>query len=102
MSRQANPFAFLPIELELQREKASALRYAGEKLETLLHKLHRIEAALPSLPPGERALQVLEHGRLLEQAEQARWNLIVQREAMGLNRHDDVDRQYPKPTRIKA
>ncbi len=102
MSRQQNPFALLPIELEMAREKASVLNAVGRKLEDVLGKLAKIEAALPTLPPGERALQVLQHGRLYEESEQLRWKMIVQREAMGLSRHDDVDRLYPKPTRIKA
>ena len=101
MSRQGNPFALLPVELEMLREKASGLQAVGRKLEEVLLKLQRIETALPKLPPGERALQVLEHGRLYEESEQLRWKMVVQREAMGLSRHDDVDRMYPRPARIK-
>lgn len=35
------------------------------------------------------------------QAEQWRWYLCVQREAIGLRRHDDVDATFPIPPIIR-
>lgn len=98
---RGNPFALLPIEVELQKEKAFALRGTGTKLERAIEELRTLEASLPSVPPGERALRVQRHARLRVEAERLRWNLMVQREAMGLTRHDDLDRVYPIPAALK-
>ena len=41
--------------------------------------------------------RLAEHAGLCDQAKRLRHTLIIQREAVGLWRHEDVDRQYPVP-----
>lgn len=99
--RRFNPEALLPIEVELQREKASALRRVGQRLEQLIAELSRLRAELSSARPGDRARPLARYGELRREAEAQRWKMIVQREALGLTRHDDVDRYYPIPPPIE-
>jgi hypothetical protein len=101
MSRRFRPEAQLPIEVELQREKASALRLAGERLEQLISQLVTVEREVASTVGAERARRVARHAALLREAEHQRWKMIVQREAMGLTRHEAVDRHYPLPPAIE-
>lgn len=46
-------------------------------------------------PDFDRKLR--EYARLQLEAKQLRHALIIQRETVGLRRHEDVDRQYPLP-----
>ncbi len=102
---------FEAVEAEIQREKAEALGRTGDRLEWTFQQLERLRQeimrlALSSLGPvrnnGETAgagfgEKLAQYARLREQAKQLRYCLIVQREAVGLRRHDDVDRLYPMP-----
>jgi len=65
---------------EIVREKAATLGRAGE----------RLEAALA---------EVAEIARAWRAAETARQTLLIQREAVGLRHHRDVDQQFPRPPR---
>lgn len=111
--------AFENIESEIRKEKAEALGRAGERLDRLLQDLHarrQVFLALVSAKResihdgGERVLpeieeKLAEYARLRDQAKALRHFLIIQREAVGLSRHEDVDRQYPLPgplTRLSA
>jgi hypothetical protein len=97
MQRRFNPGALLPIEVELLREKGSALRRLGEKLERLIAELGRLEKELAATAGATRARHLARYAALRRQAESERWKMIVQREAMGLSHHEDVDRSYPLP-----
>jgi hypothetical protein len=100
---------FEAVEAEIRREKAEALGRTGERLERILHEMETCRRDLMHPTTGRRDLhgaarasaerreKLAEHDRLWEQARYLRHCLIVQREAMGLWRHDDVDRQYPLP-----
>jgi len=99
------------VEAEIRKEKAETLGRAGERLEQALLEVEGIRRAILSLagkPHGpsvedqdrqrrELAEKLAEHARLCEQAKRLRHTLIIQREAVGLWRHEDVDRQYPMP-----
>jgi hypothetical protein len=87
----------LPIEVQLQAEKATALRRVGEKLETLLAELAETGRELLTLTGAARAQRVARHQWLRAEAEHQRWCLIVQREAMGLFNHADVYEQFRIP-----
>ena len=103
--------AFEQVESEIRKEKAETLGRAGERLEQALQKLEGIRRGIlclagESLDPSLRdrepvrlamAEKVAEHARLCEEAKRLRHTLIIQREAVGLWRHEDVDRQYPMP-----
>ncbi len=91
----------LAIEVELQREKVSALRRVGGRLETLLSDLRALESRLPSPAARDRPRFAQRHRELLAEAEKYRWYLIVQREAIGLTNHDDVFQQFPLPAPVR-
>ncbi len=100
------------IEAEIRQEKAAALGRIGERLEQILARLADLRKELldlsgvasPCLGTSEgehlalpRA-QVAMYTRLREEERQIRHHLVIQREAAGLRRHEDIDRQYPEPS----
>ncbi len=97
-------FGFETIESEIRKEKAEALGSAGQHLERSLRELEMVRQECFGLLRAERQFslaeyerKVTDYGRLREQAQALRHALIIQREALGLSRHEDVDRQYPLP-----
>src|SRR3989442_14974908 len=84
-------------EAELRAEKAAALARIAGTLDGLLAELSRRRESFGGLSSDERGPAVEAYDALREQARLYRWYLLVQREAMGLFRHDDVDRHYPLP-----
>lgn len=94
------PLGLLPIELELIKERASALQWTGQKLEKLIARIRAVETELSALAGARRAEKLSLHAELRRQAEEERWKMIVQREAMGLRSHQVVDEIYPIPARI--
>ncbi|GMU59249.1 MAG: hypothetical protein AMXMBFR34_10120 [Myxococcaceae bacterium] len=89
------------MEAELNKERASALGRTGARLE--LH-LERCEALLDKLcgsTGAERRALLAEYRDERAEAEKWRWYLTIQREAMGLRRHDDVERLYPTPPAMR-
>ena len=94
-------FGLLSIEVELQRERASALRWTGQKLEKLISELQRLEREVVSLSGDARAAKIEAHTELRKRAEDERWKMIVQREAMGLTSHQVVDELYVIPRKLR-
>jgi hypothetical protein len=104
-------YGFEAVESEIQKETAETLGRAGERLERALQELKTYRQEFFELVAGrpesflneqgrfqvEIEQRLAEYARLCEQARQLRHSLIIQREAVGLWRHDDVDRQYPLP-----
>jgi hypothetical protein len=84
-------------EAELRAEKAAALARIAGTLEGLLADLRRRRESFGRLSSEERAPAAEAYDALWGQARLYRWYLVVQREALGLVRHDDVDRHYPPP-----
>ncbi len=92
----------LAMEAELNREKAGALGMTGRKLEALLTECAALAQRLAITPHGPERRTLLQTYRETRRlAEQQRWYMYVQREAMGLRRHDDVERIYPPPPIIR-
>ena len=89
-------------EAELRAEKAAALARIAGTLEGLLAELSRRRESFTRLSSEERAAATEAYDALREQARLYRWYLIVQREALGLCRHDDVDRHYPPPEPLSS
>jgi erythromycin esterase-like protein len=88
--------ALARIEEELVAERAAALRRIADRLAELIEELHDLrraslerEAARASLLDQYRAVQ--------RQARRYRWYLEVQREAIGLRRHEMLDELYAIP-----
>ena len=104
-------FGFETIESEIRREKAEALGSAGQHLERSLREIEMVCRECFGLLRAARQFlrdektcwlteyeqKVTDYGRLREQAQALHHALIIQREALGLSRHEDVDRQYPLP-----
>jgi hypothetical protein len=88
----------LPIEVQLQAEKATALRRVGQKLDEIIAELTEIDRELLRLSGPTRVRMVARHKELRAEAEHQRWCLIVQREAMGQFNHSDVYALYPIPS----
>jgi hypothetical protein len=103
--------AYEQVESEIRKEKAEALGRTGERLERTLLEIGEIRRAIHALAglvphaagmdddrtAAEMEGKLAEHARLCEAARQLRLSLIIQREAVGLWRHEDVDRTYPPP-----
>ena len=96
------------IEAEIRQEKAETLGRVGERLEQALGELRVLREQLLRLAEdhamgGEQAMPaeiqegLARHARLCEVAQDLRYQLVVQREAVGFRRHEDVDRHYPLP-----
>lgn len=87
-------------EAELNKERAGALGATAKKLEAQLEKCAELGPQIDAATdPGLKELLLRDYRAAREEAERQRWNLCVQREAMGLRRHDDVDRLYPSAAR---
>ena len=91
----------LPIEVQLQAEKATALRRVGQKLDEIIAELTAIDRELLRLSGPTRARGVARHKELRAEAEHQRWCLIVQREAMGQFSHTDVYEMYRIPPAVE-
>jgi hypothetical protein len=100
-SRPKSPDSTLAIEVEIQSEKASAMRRVAQRLESLLAELEQTEQVLRGLSGPTRARFVERHRELRAEAEKQRWYLIVQREAMGLRQHGDIYELYRLPAAVQ-
>jgi len=85
------------VEAELRAEKAAALGRIAGVLEGILAELRQRREDFGRLPHDERPPAAEAFDALRERARLYRWYLVVQREALGLFRHEDVDRHYPSP-----
>ncbi|WP_426750572.1 hypothetical protein [Myxococcus sp. Y35] len=97
MAFQDRSNALQALEVEFQKERASALRKSAEKLEALLGELAEVERHLRSHRGPDRGAQLSRHQALRKEAEHQRWCFMVQREACGFFNHDDLDRYFPLP-----
>jgi hypothetical protein len=82
-------------EAELNKERAGALGMTAQKLEALLERCRELRERLLTAEGPLRELLRRDYSEAREESERQRWNLCVQREAIGLRRHEDVDRFYP-------
>ena len=82
---------------ELNEEHVAALRRISGTLETLINQLHaaRERVRFVSGPEREREFAALRD--LRARALKYRWYLEVQREALGLLRHEGLDEFYKVP-----
>jgi hypothetical protein len=92
-------------EAEIVAEQASALGRAARALESRLTECAELQAAFAAVseavPDGAQRRQALQlrYAEVRKEAETYRWYLVVQREAMGMRRHEQLDRFYPMPPR---
>jgi hypothetical protein len=87
------------LEREIAREMASALGRAGEKVLDALRRLASIERELDAcLEDAPERADLLERYRACRRAAlQARHELRIHREAIGIRRNDVLERTYPVP-----
>lgn len=83
----------IALDYEVAQEQASALGRAGRALETALQALSDHDAAMPAAPGTERAA-------LVQDASDALWRFMVQREAIGLRDPRPVLRDYRVPADV--
>lgn len=88
------------IQQAIRGEMGSRLGYTGEELEKRLLRLKALRQAWESAPEAKRTAIRAQHDEVRAEATRLQWNLIVQREAMGLTRHHDVYEFYPVPPRL--
>lgn len=74
---------------------AATLRHTARTLEQTLARLDRLRGDPTPAAEGD-------YRRLRSEAERQRWHLVVQREAIGFTRSDDIYEQYPLPPRWEA
>jgi hypothetical protein len=100
-----------PLEREMLGEMAGTLGRAGERVEVALAQMETLgdEAdALAEAVDAGRADRRLLREKLVsfnlavEHAEMRIWELIVQREALGIRRHEMIPRVYPVPRRRRV
>lgn len=91
----------LAVEVAFRQETVGALRRVGEKLETMLAELKGLERELRALTGPLREKRMALYQQIRSDAEYQRWCLVVQREAMGLFDHAEVDLMYPVPPALK-
>ena len=99
MSRRSAE-AHARIVAEIVREKAATLGRAGERLEATLAAVAEIARAWRAADDAPaRAPLAAAYERAWHAAETARQRLLIQREAVGLRHHRDMDVQFPRPPR---
>ncbi|NVJ21381.1 MULTISPECIES: hypothetical protein [Myxococcus] len=101
MAREQSVNALLPVEAEFQKEKASALKRTGEKVEKALEALAGAERELLMARGSVRAVRLERYRVLRKEAELQRWYLMVQREACGIRNNRDLDLMYPMPPLVR-
>lgn len=100
MNRTAQGFA--ATERELNKERAAALGRIGRRLEGLLVRLGELRVQWDTAAPATRAAIARAYADCHAEARRYRWYLEVQREAVGLRYHRDLDREYPIPPALEV
>jgi hypothetical protein len=86
-----------PLDSEIFEEKAATLARLTRAFETALAAWRAVEEeAGAGLPPSERRRR-----RLLDEAAEALWHFVVQREACGLRNTEAVLREYRVPAALR-
>ena len=89
--------SFGKVEQEIQQERAAALGRIGGTLQELIERLGRLRERHADADGVEREHIVREYADVRDRARLYRWYLEVQREAVGLRRHECLDAFYPVP-----
>ncbi|AKI99614.1 hypothetical protein ATI61_109195 [Archangium gephyra] len=91
----------LAIEIEMRAEAAASIRVLGQRIERQLTELQQLGQQVRAMAPSPaRDRKLAEYDEKRREAEYRKWTLIVQREAMGLFNHDDVEEIYRVPPRL--
>jgi hypothetical protein len=82
---------------ELHEERAAALQRVSSTLESLIIQLQASRERLRRATGADREREVATWRELRARAVKYRWYLEVQREALGMRRHDVLDEFYQVP-----
>ena|SRR5436190_10608248 len=93
--------ALAKVEQEFQQERAAALGRIARTLESLLGRLEMLRARADTVSGAAREAAIAEHAEVRAQATTYRWYLEVQRESVGLRRHETLDEIYPVPSPLR-
>jgi hypothetical protein len=96
MQPDKNPLAAL--EFEIVEEKASALGRLGRRLEAALAALRGFDA--PQSQDGLASAPRADRERLVAEAGEALWYLMVQRDACGLRNSAAIMTEYTVPREV--
>lgn len=94
--------SFARVERALAAERAATLARIAGRLGELVARLAEMRSGLAHLRGSARRAEVEVYRALRAEARLYRWYLEVQREALGLRRHDGLDEHYPIPDEIEA
>jgi len=81
------------LEIELRGEKVSALRRIAAGLQLDLAALKEFESG----PQAQQPDAAVRRAELRKKAARQLWYMVVQREAMGIRRHEDMYAIYEVP-----
>lgn len=89
------------LEVEIRAEVASALGRAGAKVDLAFLRMEVARREVDGASSDDERARAIEryHARRAE-AEEARLELRIHREAVGFRRNDDLNRMYPLPPRL--
>jgi hypothetical protein len=79
------------------QERAAALARISGRLGELVARLAELRSRWKLLPEGDRPDTLSAFRLLRDEARLYRWYLEVQRDALGLRRHDELDELFPIP-----
>ena len=82
---------------ELNEERAAALRRISGTLESLIGQLHASRERVRRASSSDRDRELAALRDLRARALKYRWYLEVQREALGIRRHEALDEFYKVP-----
>ncbi len=89
------------LEQEIIAEMASALGRAEDKVNAALLRMELAAAAVATAADEtQRRLRRLAFNARRDEALRARWELVIQRESVGLRRNDVLEALYPIPPRM--
>jgi hypothetical protein len=101
MSSKAPVGGTLAVEVALRAEAANSLKALGHRLDRELSELRQLGQQVQAMGPGSvREKKLVEYTEKRREAEYRKWTLIVQREAMGLFNHEDVEEIYRVPPKL--
>jgi len=89
------------LEKEIVAEMAAALGRAEDKLNAALLRLELAGKELDAARPDERTPSAIVFDARRAEALQARWELVIQRESVGIVRNEVIERMYPIPPRAR-
>jgi hypothetical protein len=82
---------------QLQEERAAALARISRRLEALIAQLQATREQIAREEGEQRTRDVAAYRQLHREAVKYRWYLEVQREAIGLRQHQQIDEFYRLP-----